>query len=151
MTRVSRIPINQEAMNVFLDDFWSAVALIESKSEAKGFFFDLLTHTERRMLAKRLQIALMLLEGEDYQAIRDILKVSDNTIAKINNWLNTGASGLIKISKRLLEIREKKLEKTGQPRKRRLAGDLAAPAIEFGAGEAARQLKRWRKKQSVLK
>jgi len=150
MTRVSRIPLNTKKIEALLDDFWCAVALIESKSEAKNFFFDLLTHTERKMLAKRLQVALMLLDGEDYKTIRSSLKVSDNTIAKINNWLNTGADGLTKITKRLLDIKEKKLGKTGEMKKRSMSGDLATPAVKLGLDVTARQLKRWRKRKSVL-
>lgn len=136
-------------MRSFLDDFWSAVALLESKKEAREFFFDLLTHTERKMLAKRLQITMMLLDGDDYRAIRDNLGVTDVTIAKVNNWLNTDAEGLRKIAKRLIDLKEKKIRRLTQGRRRKVAGDLATPAVKFGLDVATRQLKKWKKRKSI--
>ncbi len=148
MTKVSRIHIEQEKMNHFYDDFWSAVALLESKNEAKVFFFDILTPAEKRkMLAKRLQIAMMLLEGYSYQTIKSYVKVVDATIAKINNWLNTGAIGLSKIAERLIGLKKKKIEEKMKEKKKYLAGDLLTPAIE----DSLRILKRNLKRKSALK
>jgi len=151
MTKVSRIPIEQRRINEFYDDFWSAVALLESKSEAKGFFFDLLTHTERKMLAKRLQVALMLAEGYDYQTIKSYVKVANNTIAKINNWLNTGAVGLTKVIERLIGLKKKKLEENVKGKKRYISGDLLTPAIEDGLKILGHKLKMNQKRKSILK
>jgi TrpR-related protein YerC/YecD len=148
MTRISRRPLDKERLNRFYDDFWAAVALLDNKQEAKNFFFDLLTHTERKMLAKRLQVALMLLQQENYQEIRSYIGVSDSTIAKINNWLNTGATGLTKIGERLLKIRSVKLEKNFVPRSPRLAGDLLTPALNKGLELTAQYLHR-KQKQAI--
>lgn len=141
MPRVSKVPVEKKKMDRFLDDFWEIIASLETKREAREFLYDLLTHTEQKMLAKRLQIAVMLTEGCDYQVIKDSLKVSDTTIAKINNWLNTGAIGLIKAAKKLAASKPK----GGNEQKRGgkyLAGDLLMPALEEGMKAINRRLEK---------
>ncbi len=93
MTKISRKPLSADELNEIENQFWTAVAKLKSLNEASLFFRDLLTHTERKMLAKRLQIARMLLEKESYTSIRKKLHVTDITISKINNWLNTFGEG----------------------------------------------------------
>lgn len=85
--------MTREEMERIEKQFWEVVAKLKSPREASLFFYDLLTHTERKMLSKRLQIARMLLEKESYIAIGKRLHVTDVTIAKINNWLNTFGQG----------------------------------------------------------
>lgn len=142
MTKISRIPVEKKKMDQFYNDFWDAVASLGTREEAKNFLFDLLTHTERRMLAKRFQITVMLLEGQDYQTIKSQIKVSGGTIAKVNNWLNTGATSLIRIAERIAE--PKKDHREGKQRGKYLAGNLLFPAIEEGVRLASRRLKKRR-------
>lgn len=94
MTKISRIKVDPRHLNFFLNNFWSVITLLENKDQVRGFLKDLLTHTEMKMFAKRLQISKMLLEGYRYQAIRNYVKVTDSTIAKINNILEIGGEGL---------------------------------------------------------
>jgi len=150
MTKISRLPIDKKRLNQFYDDFWSAIALLETKNEAKSFLFDLLTHTERKMLAKRLQVAVMLIEGYDYQKIKSYVSVANNTIAKVNNWLNTGAVGLTKIVEKLINLKIKKLEEREKGKKKYIAGDLLTPAIEDGLKILESKLRRDRKRRSML-
>jgi|SRR3989344_8450154 len=93
MTKVSRKPLSPEALEAIEKQFWEVVTRLKSAKEVRLFFYDLLTHTERKMLSKRLQIARMLLEKESYVNIGKNLHVTDVTIAKINNWLNTFGEG----------------------------------------------------------
>jgi len=151
MTKVSRIPIDQKRMNQFYDDFWSAVALLESKQEARSFLFDLLTHTERKMLAKRLQVTMMLIEGHDYQTIKSYVKVTNATISKVNNWLNTGAMGLTRIVERLIKLKKKKFEEEMKGKKKYMAGDLLTPTVEEGLRILGSKFKTSQKRKSVLK
>lgn len=140
MTKISRKPVDPKIMTQFYEDFWEAIASLENKQEAKEFLFDLLTHTERKMLAKRLQIAVMLLQGSNYGAIEERLKVSPATITKINNWLSTGATSLIKVAKGLTVVTDDHKEK--RSRGKYMAGDLLMPAIEEGARLVSRHLKK---------
>lgn len=151
MTKISKLPIDQKRMNQFYDDFWSAIALLESKQEARNFLFDLLTHTERKMLAKRLQVTIMLIEDDDYQTIKSYVKVGTETIARINNWLNGGAVGLRKIAEKLISLKKKKLEERMKGKEKYMAGDLLVPAIEEGLKIFGSRLKKYQKKKSVLR
>ena len=82
MTKVSRIKLDPKHLGFFLNNFWNLITLLENKDQVKSFLKDLLTHTEMKMFAKRIQIAKMLLEGYSYQTIRSYVKVTDSTIAR---------------------------------------------------------------------
>lgn len=94
MPRISRIRLDSKHLGFFLNNFWSLITLLENKDQVKSFLKDLLTHTEMKMLAKRIQIAKMLLEGYNYRDIRNYVKVTDSTIARINNILEGEGEGL---------------------------------------------------------
>lgn len=108
MTKLSRWPIEKQKMSLFLDDFWTAVASLKSKTEARLFFNQFLTHTERKMFAKRFQILMMLVLGYDYKSIRNRLAVSGATIAKVNNWLEENREVLIAVARRIVQLKERK-------------------------------------------
>lgn len=110
MPRLS-IYTNPKRLSYFIYRFWDAITLIEDRSEAISFLKDLLTPTEVRMLAKRLQIADMLAKGYKYQDIQNFVRVTVQTISHVNNKLNYGEEGLIKILEKL-----EKIDKTRQDR-----------------------------------
>ena len=98
-------------LSIFINRFWDAITLIEERNEAISFLKDLLTPTEVRMLAKRLQVADMLAKGYKYQDIQNYARVTKQTIASINNKLNFGEEGLIKILQKLEKIDQAKQNK----------------------------------------
>lgn len=117
---------------VFIQRFWDAITLIEERNEAIAFLKDLLTPTEVRMLAKRLQIADMLAKGYKYEDIKTHVRVTVQTIAHVNNKLNFGNDGLIKILQ--------KLEKIDKSRQDRLEGKKGLFSQPPGLGRAASDL-----------
>ena len=94
MTKVSRYKLDPEKRNLILNDFWSAVTLLDDKKQISNFFKSLLTHTEMEMVSKRIQIVKMLLNGRSYEEIKRTIKVTDSTIARINNLLASENNGL---------------------------------------------------------
>lgn len=110
MTRVSRIRPDPKHLGFFLNNFWNLVTLLENKDQVKMFLKDLLTPTEMKMLAKRIQIAKMLLEGYNYLDIRNYVKVTDSTIARISNILEAEGEGL-KIAINYLQKIEKEIDR----------------------------------------
>ncbi|MEK7170562.1 MAG: hypothetical protein AAB767_04720, partial [Patescibacteria group bacterium] len=60
MPRKRLYKINPKERARILEEFWTMVALLESKEEVKCFFKDLLSATESIMLARRIQIAKLL-------------------------------------------------------------------------------------------
>ncbi len=110
MTKISRIKLDSKHLGFFLNNFWNLITLLENKDQVKSFLKDLLTHTEMKMFAKRIQIAKMLIEGYDYRTIRNYVKVTDSTIARINNILGTEGNGL-KIAINFLQEIESDIDK----------------------------------------
>jgi TrpR-related protein YerC/YecD len=110
--RVSRI--NPKERHRILDEFWTMLALLETKDEVKSFFKDLLSASESVMLARRIQIAKFLLAGLGYDAIEKRMGAGPTTIASVHRWLQGGfggyASAIPKLEKEIAR-REKVVEK----------------------------------------
>lgn len=66
---------------------WKTIADLHTSSQVEDFFTELLTPTEKIMLAKRLAISILLIKKYSYKEIIDILKVSASTIGMISRWL----------------------------------------------------------------
>ena len=74
-------------------DFFQSLATLRGFREAAQVFQDLLSRAELTMLAKRLKIAKLLLDNITYQEISRQLKVSTQTIARVNIWLQESGDG----------------------------------------------------------
>lgn len=94
MVKLSRIKLEPNKLGFFINNFWSLITLLENKDEVKNFLRALLTHTEMKMFAKRIQIAKMLIEGYKYQDIKNYTKVTNSTISRISNILENEGDGL---------------------------------------------------------
>lgn len=94
MAKFSRIPkLSKKERQELLIALCEALSSIKKNEEAAQFLSDLLSPQELEMLAKRLAIAKLLIENKTYDSIRNILKVSHNTIARVNAWLTLSGSG----------------------------------------------------------
>ncbi|MBI2010163.1 MAG: hypothetical protein HYS86_03215 [Candidatus Chisholmbacteria bacterium] len=102
-------------MGWFINNLWNAFTLAKNKEEIRQLLKGLLTHTEVKMLAKRIQIAKMLLEGYDYLSIKETVKVTDPTIARINNRLEENGAGLIRSISHLQKLEASIERKYGPP------------------------------------
>ena len=91
MTQVSKFKLDKKTQDNLLKNLLTVISKLNKEDQAKLFLDDLLTRTEKMVLAKRLAIALMLESGNSYIEIKDLLKVSSSTIGVINNQLNNGA------------------------------------------------------------
>ena len=128
MPRVSQIQIDAKRMAYFISNLWNTITLIENKDETIIFLKELLTPTEIRMLAKRIQVAKMLLEGYKYQDIIPHVRVTSGTISTVNNQLQFGDGGYIKIIERLIKIEQRKQKQM----EKRLSGDRKIFYEPFG-------------------
>jgi TrpR-related protein YerC/YecD len=70
-----------------------AISRTKNVNTASKFLRDMLSYQESEMIAKRLKIAELILEGETYSAIRSVLKVSPGTIARVQEWLKISGDG----------------------------------------------------------
>lgn len=93
MAQVSKRVMSGKVQERIFKIFWQSLASCRDTESVSKFLEDLLTPTEKIMLAKRVSIALMLLKGYDYRSICSTLKVSSSTIWSVNLWLKTKGSG----------------------------------------------------------
>lgn len=93
MGQVSKYPIRKEVADRIFEVFLKTLVRIKTTEEADQFISDLLTPTEKIMLAKRLAIAFLLEKEYDYRTIRQVLRVSFPTIATVNLARQYGSRG----------------------------------------------------------
>lgn len=148
MSQISRYPISKQIADRIFEIFLSTLVNIKNKEEANEFISDLLTPTEKIMLAKRLAIAFLLEKNYDYRAIQKLIRVSSGTIASVNLTLHLGSTGYKKLISKI--VREERL--TGFL-ETAIVKILSAPsALERGTGtwtylkEKAEEQKRRSKK-----
>jgi len=75
------------------EKLYEAVISLENTKECRKFFEDICTVKELLDLAQRLQIALMLKEGKNYQEISAETGASTATISRVNKCLLYGTGG----------------------------------------------------------
>lgn len=87
-------------------DLINAFGLVKNPIEAAMLLQDLLTKKELDNLAKRLQIAKLLLNGETHEEITEKLHCGFGLIARVGTWLKEGGDGLRRIIRRLPKRKE---------------------------------------------
>lgn len=100
MPRYNLKKLSPKTRNVLFNEFCKGVLKLKTKNEAYDFFNDLFSFTEFGMLARRLLVAKMLIDGCTYDEISDQLKMGMDTIERINSNLNKG-NGYRLVLKRL--------------------------------------------------
>ncbi len=90
-------------MNNDTDDFFCAVLELNSLSEARAFFGDVLTEKEISDSAKRWKAAKMLYFGLPYRKVERATQMSSATIAKICKKLDKGFGGYRAMLERLAD------------------------------------------------
>ncbi len=70
-----------------------AISQTKKPKDAAELLRDLLSFQEAEMIAKRLKVAELLLDGLTYQEITEKLKVGNSTIARVYEWLKISGEG----------------------------------------------------------
>lgn len=76
-----------------LDRLFDVILKLESREDCYRFFEDLCTVKEMEDLAQRLDVAVMLSEGANYQTIAQTVGVSTATISRVSKCLRYGKGG----------------------------------------------------------
>lgn len=76
-----------------IDRLFDAILRLESREECRQFFEDICTIKEVRDMAQRLDVAILLDQGRNYQDISALTKVSSATISRVNRCLVYGNGG----------------------------------------------------------
>lgn len=94
MAKFSKIPkLTKRQRQELMLALCQAISQMKKPEEAAKLLTDLLSPQETEMIAKRLEIAKLLIVGKTYEEIRGELKVGFSTIARINTWLNLSGEG----------------------------------------------------------
>lgn len=102
MTQVSKYPISKKVADRIFEIFLKTLVEIKSSEDANQFISDLLTPTEKIMLAKRLAIAFLLEKGYDYRTIQQVIRVSAPTITSVNIARKYGSEGYKRIVSKII-------------------------------------------------
>ena len=101
MPHVSRKKLNKKIYQKIGEEFIQFVLELKSSKDAKSFLTNLLTKTERIMLAKRLAVIGMLIRGYSFEAIQQTLEVSPATVDKFWKIIQQSPSSFLLIRSRI--------------------------------------------------
>ena len=76
-----------------LDRLFTVISQLESPEECRRFFDDICTVKELLDFAQRLDVAVLLSKGVNYQTISQQVGVSTATISRVSRCLNYGSGG----------------------------------------------------------
>ena len=76
-----------------IDRLFSVILNLDSAEECYNFFEDICTIKEVQDMAQRLDVAIALEEGKNYQEIAKDVSVSSATISRVSRCLNYGSGG----------------------------------------------------------
>ena len=84
-----------------IDRLFEAILGLETTDDCYRFFEDVCTIKELQDMAQRLDVALLLTEGMNYQKIAQEVNVSTATISRVSKCLNYGSGGYAQAIKQL--------------------------------------------------
>ena len=92
--QVSKQKLNKTIERQIYNILHQLIGDIKTPKEAEVLFEDLLSVTERQVVAKRLAIAIFLDKGRSYENIKNTLKVSSATIASVQEQMGNPGTQL---------------------------------------------------------
>lgn len=88
MAKIKPHQIDSKKKYIAIDNLFEVISELKTKKEIVDFFLGLFSQSESLMLARRIQIAKLLLDGKNYEEIRHALGVGNSTIQKTDFWLH---------------------------------------------------------------
>ena len=83
------------------DQLFEAILQLKTVEECYDLFEDLCTVKELRDIAQRLEVAILLNDGNSYQSVAKKAEVSSVTISRVNRCLLYGTGGYRRAIERL--------------------------------------------------
>jgi uncharacterized protein YerC len=106
MSQISHLYLDKKVESRVYEVFVECIANASTSTSVNKLIADLLSPTERLMLAKRLSIALLLIKKYDQRSISNWLKVSLGTVSKVSLVLQKGSGGYAQIIHTVLKKEE---------------------------------------------
>lgn len=116
MSKVRVYSIDKKEKYKIISELLEIIVSLRSKDEVVGFMIGLLTPSEVLMIARRIQIAKMLLQEATNEDIRRKLKVSFQTINKVEHWLKNDENKFLIISEKIKSVEKVRKLKSGYPK-----------------------------------
>ena len=79
--------------NESIDKLFKVISEVNTVKECRAFFEDLCTIKEIQDMAQRLETAILLSKGENFQNVSLKVGASSATISRVNRCLNYGSGG----------------------------------------------------------
>ncbi len=95
MVNISKRRVGDDVMEKIFQLFFEAFGNVSDREEFTEIVHDILSPTERIMIAKRITIIFLLMKGIDHVTIGDMLKVSPTTVLKFRNIMEK-SKGIVK-------------------------------------------------------
>ncbi len=86
-----------------IERLFAAILQLKNQEECRQFLEDICTIKEVQDMAQRLEAAILLDQGEGYQAISDQVGIPTATISRVSRCLNYGSGGYRQVIDRLKE------------------------------------------------
>ena len=87
-----------------IERLFDAVLRLESREDCAKFFEDICTIKEVQDMAQRLDAAILLDQGVNYQTISEQVGISTATISRVSKCLNYGSGGYRDALARMKEV-----------------------------------------------
>lgn len=91
--KIKKIQLTEQEKTKILDALYTTISALKGRESTRLFLRDLLTESERIMLGRRIIIARKLLAGEHYDDIIKDMRVGQDTINRVYQWLTDTAPG----------------------------------------------------------
>lgn len=108
MAKFNYYSLSFKEKNKLLNELYSIAGFLRDKQQIINFFKDILTPSEEIMLARRIQIARMLLEGYSHIQISIKLNTGIDTITRVQRWLRGGLGDYVKALGKITKTEEQK-------------------------------------------
>ena len=82
-------------------ELYRAVLALENEAECAAFFDDICTYQELEALAQRLEVAILLSQGNSYINVNKLTGASTATICRVSKALNYGDGGYNTVIERM--------------------------------------------------
>ncbi len=108
MTRISRFPVEAKVLEKLYSLMFEIVSSMDDEESFSKIINELLSPTEKIMIAKRIAIIYLLMKKIDYYNISEVLKVSSETIAKFHLIMEESGEikGVLKSMVRVEKMRD---------------------------------------------
>ena len=93
--------------NESIDRLFKVIADLKTEKECADFFEDLCTIKEIQDMAQRLETAILLNNGENYQTVSAKVGVSSATISRVNRCLHYGNGGYKAVVEKFSDYKKK--------------------------------------------